>query len=68
MILKVEIEFQLGEMVYLKANENFAGILTGITLRPNNGIIYHVTWQDSCERTHYDVELSAERFSNANNR
>lgn len=50
--------FVLGDIVYLKIREEREpGMITGITVRPGTHI-YHITWEDGCEATHYEIELT----------
>jgi hypothetical protein len=57
-----KIEFNLGQQVYLKTDEDQSPrIVTGIQLRPNGGVIYSVSRGSEIESEHYAIELSAER-------
>jgi hypothetical protein len=56
-----ESVFQLGEIVYLRVkSEHDPGMITGISLRPNNGILYDVSWGTRNETRHFAMELTTE--------
>lgn len=48
--------FDLGELVYMRANTELAGIVNGILAR-SGSIQYVVGWGDHEEAIHYDFEL-----------
>lgn len=54
------LKFHLGQTVYLAVNAEQQGMVTGILFRPN-GFAYYVTFADGQERTHYEMELTAEK-------
>ena len=54
------VKFNHGDVVYLKVKPDEAGMVTGILFRPQS-ICYYVTWGNSSETTHYDVELTKEK-------
>lgn len=60
--ITIAVLFEIGDIVYLRNNSAMTGIVTGLSLRPNNCIVYYVTWQDTCERTHFGIELSSEKI------
>lgn len=53
--------FDLGDLVYLKADPEARGMITGIILRPSNHYVYYVTWGDHEETVHHEVELTDEK-------
>jgi hypothetical protein len=65
MELTVSTTFYLGQLVYARANHEWAGIITGILLRPGSDgqyhIVYYVTWSDHEECQHYETELLDEK-------
>ena len=55
------IEFDFGQFVYLKTDSSQCrGIITGIILRPNRGVVYSVSIGRS-EAEHYGFELTSEK-------
>lgn len=59
--LCVDIEFEIGEIVYLITDcDQHERIVTGIIIRPNNQVIYNVSFGSS-ETGHYGIELSGQR-------
>lgn len=50
--------FNLGDIVYMVVDQEGPGMVTGIVFRPH-GITYLVTWGDSHETSHYDIELTS---------
>lgn len=60
MILPDTVAFHLGDRVFSQLNSEWRGMVTGLQFRPT-GINYLVTWQDGCERGHYECELSADK-------
>ena len=55
--LKLRVDFPIGSMVYLKADdEPRRGMVTGILLRPTGPVLL-VTWAGGDERHHYACEL-----------
>ena len=56
-----EIDFQIGQIVYLKTDiEQLARMVTGITLKPNKGVTYWLSLGGE-ETCHYAIEISSER-------
>lgn len=53
-------KFEIAQQVYLKADNDMVGIVTGILFRPS-GIEYCVSWKSLTEKWHYDIELVAEK-------
>lgn len=52
-------KFSLGDTVFLKIREEREpGMVTGIVIKPDSYLNYCVTWQDGCEHTHYELELT----------
>jgi hypothetical protein len=52
-------EIPLETIVYLKANADYKGMVTGYIVRPQGGIIYLVTWgSDGLEQQHWECELT----------
>ncbi len=52
-------KFNNGSIVKHVMCEDEVGMITGITIRPNNSVIYAVTWEDSLTETnHYEIELA----------
>ena len=50
--------FTFGDLVTHYADEERRGVVTGITLRPNGGEQFLVTWADSMdEMPHFAIEL-----------
>jgi hypothetical protein len=56
-----DIDFELGQRVYLKAGGEFRGTVSGLVIRPTCNV-YLVTWQDATERSHFSIELTAEKI------
>lgn len=55
--LKLRVDFPIGSMVYLKADdEPRRGMVTGILLRPTGPVLL-VTWAGGDERHHFACEL-----------
>lgn len=54
------VKFNHGDLVYLKVRPDEAGMVTGILFRPQS-ITYWVTWGNSNEAPHYDIELTKEK-------
>lgn len=55
------IKFSIGQDVYLKTdNMQKERIVTGITLRPNNGVTYCLSCNEE-DSWHYDIEINKER-------
>lgn len=55
---KYNIEFDLGQIVYLKMdNEQNERMVTGINLRPNQSVIYYLSFGDA-ETCHYGIEIN----------
>lgn len=54
--------FNLGQIAHLKVNREEQAMVTGITYRPGS-IIYHLTWSDASETSHYEIELTTERWT-----
>ncbi len=56
-----KIEFNLGQKVYIKTDEEqLQRMVTGLHLRPDHSIIYNIS-HETRETDHYGIELSAER-------
>jgi hypothetical protein len=55
-----KVEYELGEIVHYKVDDEQVGVITGIIYRPD-GVAYMVTWEDKDERTHFACELIRER-------
>ena len=56
----VKVAYDFGDLVYLKVREErFAGMVTGIMLRPGS-VAYCVTWANGSETFHFAFELTAE--------
>ena len=51
------LQFNFGDIVIHKTDEDEMGIVTGILYRPDGGIKYLVTWQNRMEEQHYEIEL-----------
>jgi len=59
--MKIETKYNIGDIVFLMTDiEQLQRIVTGILIRPNNAIIYHLTC-GSTETTHYDLEMVSEK-------
>jgi hypothetical protein len=59
--LNHKIEHELGEIVYLITDpDQFERMVTGIILRPNNQVIYEISFMNS-ETQHYSIEFTSER-------
>lgn len=55
------IEFEIGQTVYLKMdNEQHGRMVTGISLRPNGSVTYCLAF-GTTETWHYGIEISDER-------
>lgn len=59
------VNFQLGEIVYFKVDDEKKGVITGIVYRPD-GVAYMVTWNDCNEQTHFSCELTTEKAFSEN--
>ena len=58
--MKLNIEFHIGQSVYLKTDDQQKQrIVTGITIRPNSMLVYHLAMGDS-ETAHFGIEISNE--------
>ncbi len=56
-----KIEFEIGQIVYLKTdNEQHARMVTGINLRPNGCVTYCLSYQTDVS-WHYAIEIDDER-------
>lgn len=54
--------YSLGSFIYLRNNAERKGIVTGYTVRPDDLLVYLVTWDDPVdEKEHWACELSATR-------
>jgi len=61
LITKHKIIYQIGEVVYLKTDEDQQPrMITGIVLRPNNTVLYYLT-NSTTETSHFDIEISREK-------
>lgn len=61
MKLTITVAHEIGDIVYLRVvQERSPGIVTGYGIRPGNLVMYYVSWDDGCERLHYDLELCKE--------
>jgi hypothetical protein len=61
MKLSINVAHAIGDIVYLRVvQERSAGIVTGYAIRPDSTVLYYVSWDDGCERMHYDLELCKE--------
>jgi len=58
-----KVVFILGQIVYMRINQDMEGMVTGITFRPS-GVTYEVTWSDFEERVHFECELVTEKTFN----
>jgi len=58
--VKINLEFQIGDIVYMKVAPEDAGMVTGYEVRPT-GVAYYVTWADAEEQRHFAVELTADK-------
>lgn len=62
--IEIDSEFVFGDRVTSRCNlsnilsDIEIGIVTEFELRPNNLIIYVVTWKDGTSTNHYDFELN----------
>lgn len=55
--------FQLGQIVYLLCRaEKLKGMVARYTVFPG-GVVYHVTWGNGNESSHYAIELTDEYVS-----
>ena len=60
-MIVVNNKFNINQIVYLKTDmEQFHRIVTGITIRPNDTLVYAISC-GSEESTHYEFEISEER-------
>jgi hypothetical protein len=56
-----KIEFEIGQKVYLKMdNEQHGRMVTGISLRPNRSVTYCLAF-GTTETWHYGIEIDDER-------
>ena len=61
MLLKIEVDYEYGEMVYLRTDPNqLERLVTGYILRPGGEPIYKLTYSTG-ETAHYGIELSREK-------
>ena len=55
------LKYSIGDVVYLRVDdESRAGMITGVLMRLH-GYVYYVTWGDRSETIHMEVELTAEK-------
>jgi hypothetical protein len=54
------VKFQLGQMVYYKPKPERVGIVSCIHFS-ESGVRYTVSWDDFQDRSHYAIELTAEK-------
>lgn len=57
----IQINFEIGETVWLKTSADAKGIITGIIIRPNSALSYFVSWNSFEEIIHYEFELTNEK-------
>lgn len=57
----IQINFEIGETIWLKTNPDAKGVITGIIIRPNAAISYFVSWNSFEEIIHYEFELTSEK-------
>jgi hypothetical protein len=52
--------FPMGSIVFLKVkSDREAGMVTGILVRPDESLLYYVTWENGYdEDSHYEIELT----------
>lgn len=53
--------WELGTILYLKANTEEAGMLVGYIIRPNLCITYLVMWPENGEMEHWEMELTEDK-------
>ncbi len=53
--------WSFGQRVYLRANADFVGFVTGYLFRVASSVVYLVSWSDGDEREHWEFELSVEK-------
>ncbi len=53
--------WDLGTLLYRKANSEIGGTLVGYVIRPDGRITYLVDWSEDGEAEHWEVALSDER-------
>jgi len=59
--MKYTFEFQIGQIVFLKTDvEQFARMVTGITVRPNNSVTYYLSFGET-ESKHFAIEIYSEK-------
>lgn len=53
--------YWFGEVVFLKvADDPECGMVTKITILPNDCYLFTISWADGNDSAHYDFELAAE--------
>jgi hypothetical protein len=56
----IETKYWLGDVVYLRVNDECKpGMVTGVNIRPS-GTLYAVTWRGGSENLHFELELTGE--------
>jgi hypothetical protein len=59
--MKYTFEFQIGQIVFLKTDvEQFARMVTGITIRPNNSVTYYLSFGET-ESKHFAIEIYSDK-------
>lgn len=53
--------WDLGTLLYRKANPEEGGTLVGYVVRPGSQLTYLVDWSEDGEREHWDISLSEEK-------
>lgn len=61
MIVTIEIEFEIGQVVYLKTDtDQTPRMVTQIAISGSGGLLYRLTCGTN-ESFHYEIEISAEK-------
>lgn len=55
-----KVEYELGEIVNYRVDDEQTGVVTGILYRPD-GVAYMVTWDDKNEQAHFACELTKQK-------
>lgn len=53
--------WELGTILYRKADATIAGMLTGYVVRFGGAVTYIVAWVEDGEDTHWEIELTDEK-------